>query len=150
MLFEFEEAVDSFEGFEGGFVEGVTSREAVNVAAFEDTERVVVSRGVEVSDFSPFVCSDVKDLALFALLVRIFRASRINVVLCLILKFSVQVGKLVPGTRRFHRGEILKLTLLLVQHPKVIEYHSAEIVLLFLATAHVDLVKHLDGRKFAG
>lgn len=62
----------------------------------------------------------------------------------------MQVSKLVPGTRRFHRGETLKLTLLLVEHPEVIEHHRAEIVLLFLATAHVDLVKHLNGRKFAG
>ena len=150
MLFEFKKAINSFESLERGLVKGVTSRKAVNVAAFKDTQGVVVPRRVEVSNFSPFVCSNVEDLALFALLVRIFRPSCINVVLCLILKFSVQVSKLVPCTRRFHRGKILKLILLLVQYPEVIEYHRAEIVLLFLATAHVDLVKHLNGRKFAG
>jgi hypothetical protein len=72
LLFEFEEAIDSFESLERGFVEGVTSCKAVNVAAFEDAQGVVVPGRVEISNFGPFVCSDVKDLALFALLVRIF------------------------------------------------------------------------------
>lgn len=44
LLFEFKEAINSFESLERGFVKGVTPRKAVNVATFEDTKGVVVSR----------------------------------------------------------------------------------------------------------
>ena len=55
-----------------------------------------------------------------------------------------------PSTSRLHRGQTLQLALLLVEDPEVVEYYSTEIVFLFLATAHVDLVKHLNGGKLAG
>ena len=62
----------------------------------------------------------------------------------------MQVGQLVPGTRRLHRSQVLQLALLLVEHPEVVEDDRAEVVLLLLASAHVDLVEHLDGRELTG
>jgi len=60
------------------------------------------------------------------------------------------MSKLVPSTGCLHRGQTLKLTFLLIQYPKIIEHYSTEIILLFLTTAHVDLIKNLNGGKFAG
>lgn len=106
-----------------------------------------MARVVKVANFHPLVLRNIICLALFGGFIGILGADGIDVILRLVVKFPVEVGKLMARARVLHWRPRHDFVGLLIHNECLSAVDALDVVLSLLSANDEDLVLGLDRRE---